>query len=169
MHVWKDQVTTDEDSPPVPVFLDLLSGPNYPLSQAFYRAGWKVVQPIDLQIDADFDITNSSVQKAIAHILPKCHLVSTAMDRSTKSRIREIALPGKRAPQPLRSERHPRGLPTLSPEQARRVDTDNAASDFQLAVQHVMDHNGRGAFRENPRRSLHWKDPNECWMKDNHR
>ena len=169
LHVWEDQVATDEDSPPVPVFLDLLSGPNYPLSQAFYWAGWKVVQPIDLQIDADFDITNSSVQKALAHILPKCHLVSTAMDCSTKSRIREIALPGKRAPQPLRSERHPRGLPTLSPEQAQRVDTDNAASDFQLAVQHVMDHHGRGAFRENPRRSLHWKDPNECWMKDNHR
>ena len=81
------------------------------------------------------------------------------MDCSTKSRIREIALPGMRAPQPLRSERRPRGLPTLSPEQAQRVETGNEASDFQLAVQHVMDPHGRGAFRENPRRSLHWKDP----------
>lgn len=79
LHVWDDTVATDEDSTPIPVFLDLLSGPNYPLSQAFYWAGWKVVQPIDLQIDAEFDITNPSVQTAIAHILPKCHLVSTAM------------------------------------------------------------------------------------------
>ena len=90
------------------------------------------------------------------------------MDCSTKSRIREIALPGRRAPQPLRSEQHPRGLPTLTSDQALRVEKDNQASDFQLAVQHVMNHHGRGAFRENPRRSLHWKDPNEVWMKNNH-
>ena len=101
MHVWNDQVATNDDHSPIPVFLDLLSGPNYPLSQAFCWAGWKVVQPIDLQIDRDFDITNSSVQRAIAHILPTCHLVSTAMDCSTKSRIREIALPGLRAPKPF--------------------------------------------------------------------
>jgi len=168
LHVWDDTVATADDLTPIPVFLDLLSGPNYPLSQAFYWAGWKVVQPIDLQIDDEFDITNSSVQTAIAHILPKCHLVSTAMDCSTKSRIREIALPGRRAPPPLRSEQHPRGLPTLTSDQALRFEKDNQASDFQLAVQHVMNHHGRGAFRENPRRSLHWKDPNEVWMKNNH-
>ena len=53
----------------------------------------------------------------------------------------------------------------MSPEQARTIEKDNAASDSQLAVQHVMDHHGRGALRENPRRSLHWKDPNQTWMK----
>ena len=164
MHVRNDQVATNDDHSPIPVFLDLLSGPKYPLSQAFCWAGWKVVQPIDLQIDRDFEITNSSIQRAIAHILPTCHLVSTAMDCSTKSRIREIALPGLRAPKPLRSEQHPRGLPTLPEDQAQRVDADNKASDFQLAVQHVMHSHGRGAMRENPRRSFHWADPNEVWM-----
>ena len=164
MHVWNDQVATNDDHSPIPVFLDLLSGPNYPLSQAFCWAGWKVVQPIDLQIDRDFDITKSSIQRAIVHILPTCYLVSAAMDCSAKSRIREIALPGLRAPKPLRSEQHPRGLPTLPEDQAQRVDADNKASDFQLAVQHVMHSHGRGAMRENPRHSLHWADPNEVWM-----
>ena len=47
MHVWSDQVATDDDPSPVPVFLDLLPEPNYHLSQAFCWAGWKVVQPIE--------------------------------------------------------------------------------------------------------------------------
>ena len=88
--VWKSHVATNDDLPQIPVFLDLLAGPNYPLSQAFQWAGWKVVQPIDYQIDSDFDITKPAVQHAIIQLLPECHLVSAAMDCSTKSRIREI-------------------------------------------------------------------------------
>ena len=66
-----------------------------------------------------------------------------------------------RAPKTLRSER---GLPTLNGAQAQRVEADNAASDFQLAAQYVMHTSERGAFREKPRLSLHWSDPNEVWM-----
>ena len=147
--VWESHVDTNDDQPQVPVFLDLLAGPNYPLSQAFQWAGWKVVQPIDYQIDNDFDITNPSVQHAVSRILPQCHLVSAAMDCSTKSRIREIRLPGAQG------------------RDLHRVVQDNKASDFQLAVQHVMHEKGRGAIRENPARSLHWEDPNEKWVCEN--
>ena len=146
--VWKFHVATNDDLPQIPVFLDLLAGPNYPLSQAFQWAGWKVVQPIDYQIDSDFDITKPAVQHAIIQLLPECHLVSAAMDCSTKSRIREIRLPGANQPLPLRSEAHPRGLPHLHGRDLQRVVQDNAASDFQLAIQHVMHCQGRGALRE---------------------
>ena len=32
--VWKSHVATNDDLPQIPVFLDLLAGPNYPLSQS---------------------------------------------------------------------------------------------------------------------------------------
>ena len=67
-----------DDQPQVPVFLDLLSGPHFPLAQAFEWAGWKIVQPIDLLIDSEFDSVKPSVQKAINAVLPQCHLVSAA-------------------------------------------------------------------------------------------
>lgn len=128
------------------------------------------MQPIDIKLDKDFDINSPPVRKALGARLSECHLVSTAMDCSTKSRIREIAIPGRRSPKPLRSEEHPRGLPNLAPADAARVQADNAASDFVLAIQTVMHEHGRGAFRENPRRSYHWSDPVEehlhsqgCW------
>ena len=92
----------DDDQPQVPVFLDLLSGPHFPLAQAFEWAGWKIVQPIDILIDREFDLVKPSVQKAINAVLPQCHLVSAAIDFSTKSQIREIKLPGTNAPKPLR-------------------------------------------------------------------
>ena len=43
---WRDaQLHADES--PVPVFMDLLSGPCGLLACAFDWAGWKVVQPLD--------------------------------------------------------------------------------------------------------------------------
>ena len=118
------------------------------------------MQPLDLKIDPEFDLNDSSVRQAIATRLPECHLCSAAMDCSTKSRIRELAMPGG-GPAPLRSNKHPRGLPSLSTRDRDRVDKDNYCSDFLLAVQAVMDSRSRGAMRENPRRSLHWVDPVE--------
>ena len=120
-----------------------------------------VLQPIDFLIDAAFDVTDVVVQQAIGKVLPECHLVSAAIDCSTKSRIREIKLSGGRGPRPLRSTQFPRGLPQLAVHEASRVASDNACSDFLLAVQHVLAEHGRGAFRENPSNSLHWDDPVE--------
>ena len=103
----------------------------------------------------------SCSKQAIGKVLPECHLVSAAIDCSTKSRVREIKLSGGRGPRPLRSTQFPRGLPQLAVHEASRVASDNACSDFLLAVQHVLAEHGRGAFRENPSNSLHWDDPVE--------
>ena len=165
-HAWdlfNSQVHPDDNQPNTPLFFDLLSGPNYPLTQAFAWAGWRTMQPLDLKIDPDFNLNHSSVRKAIAAKLPECHLCSAAMDCSTKSRVREIAMPGG-GPQPLRSNKYPRGLPSLKPADRARVDADNQCSDFLLAMQATMHANGRGALRENPRRSLHWSDPVEAFL-----
>ena len=47
---WSQVETMDDDQPQAPVFLDLLSGPHFPLAQAFEWAGWKIVHPIDILI-----------------------------------------------------------------------------------------------------------------------
>eukprot|EP00438_Fugacium_kawagutii_P015959 Skav227096 [mRNA] locus=scaffold199:6515:11398:+ [translate_table: standard] len=163
--VWADFRVTDDDLPQVPVFLDLLSGERCPLSYAFKWAGWNVLHPVDFALDQSLDLTAKSVQVEIANVLPTCHLVSCAIDCSTKSRIREIPLSGKSAPRPLRTEAHPRGLPGLDSHNKHRIQQDNQCSDFVLAaVQHLMQSHGRAAFRENPRNSLHWFDDVECWL-----
>ena len=52
----------------------------------------------------------------------------------------------------------------MTPADRARVEADNQCSDFLLAMQAVMQANGRGALRENPRRSLHWADPVEAFL-----
>ena len=95
---------TAGDAPPtVPCFLDVLSGPRFPLAKAFSWAGWRVVTPIDLLIDKDFDINSAAVRTAIFHVLPQVHLLSCAVACNTKSRAREISRPGMSLPKPLRS------------------------------------------------------------------
>ena len=128
-----------------------------------------MLQPIDYEISSEFDVTSPRVQQAIAESLPKVHVVSCALDCSTKSRIREIPLPGPQpAPKPLRTLAHPRGVPGLPQHLHDRVRRDNLCADFLLAVQYLMVDKGRGAFRENPRNSLHWVDPCEEFLCASH-
>ena len=150
-------VPSDEQPP---VILDLFSGANAPLTKAFLWCGWQAVTPIDLEIDVEFDVTSPPVQKAIMHVLPQVAFISAAMSCSAKSRAREKR-PG---PLPLRSEKFPKGLPTLSPPDQERVDTNNTASDFALAIQEWGNEYHLGCLRENPLNSLHWHDPVEKHM-----
>ena len=92
-----------------------------------------------------FDATDPSVQRAIGQVLPTVHLSAAAIDCSTKSRIREIPLPGaKRAPKPLRSQVLPRGLRSIRGRDAERIAADITCSDFLFATQHVLRAHGRG-------------------------
>ena len=136
----------DEMATSGPVMLDLFSGENAPLAQAFNWCGWRVVTPIDIAIDVDFDVTRPAVRRAILHVLPEVSLLSAAFSCSTKSRAREKQ-PG---PKPLRSDAHPRGLPTLMGPQLQRVEDDNLMSDFSLACQAWLNSQGAGCLRENP-------------------
>eukprot|EP00435_Cladocopium_sp_Y103_P018485 s228_g4.t1 len=140
-----------------PVMLDLFSGPRAPLAKAFLWCGWRVVTPIDLDIDEEFDVTRPAVQRALLQLLPQVSLQAAAFDCSTKTRAREKS-PG---PPPLRSQFQPRGLPLLKPADAQRVAQDNLASDFGLAMQAWGANHGQACLRENPLNSLHWHDPCE--------
>ena len=156
-----DEVTPSQpNGAHCPVMLDLFSGANAPLTKAFIWCGWKAVTPIDLEIDPELDVTSPSVQKALLHVLPKVSFIAAAMSCSTKSRAREKP-PG---PRPLRSDRFPRGLPDLHGSELHRVQVDNEASDFALALQQWGADYGLGCLRENPLNSLHWKDPVECFL-----
>ena len=68
----------DEMATSGPVMLDLFSGENAPLAQAFNWCGWRVVTPIDIAIDMDFDVTRPAVRRAILHVLPEVSLLSAA-------------------------------------------------------------------------------------------
>ena len=150
---------TAGDAPPtVPCFLDVLSGPRFPLARAFSWAGWRVVTPIDLLIDKDFDINSAAVRAAIFHVLPQVHLLSCAVACNTKSRAREISRPGMSLPKPLRSAQHPRGLPDLQPKDAAQVAQDNEASDFQLALQQAVGPSARTHGAAGTGR-IQWKRP----------
>ena len=157
-----DVAPAQPDGDKLPVLLDLFAGANAPLTKAFMWCGWKAVTPIDLEIDPDFDVTEPSVQRALLRVLPEVAFITAAMSCSTKSRAREKP-PG---PRPLRDDRFPRGLPTLSGAELQRVELDNEASDFALALQQWGNEYGLGCLRENPLNSLHWKDPVECslWL-----
>ena len=157
-----DVAPAQPDGDKLPVLLDLFAGANAPLTKAFMWCGWKAVTPIDLEIDPDFDVTEPSVQRALLRVLPEVAFITAAMSCSTKSRAREKP-PG---PRPLRDDRFPRGLPTLSGVELQRVELDNEASDFALALQQWGNEYGLGCLRENPLNSLHWKDPVECslWL-----
>ena len=157
-----DVAPAQPDGDKLPVLLDLFAGANAPLTKAFMWCGWKAVTPIDLEIDPDFDVTEPSVQRALLRVLPEVAFITAAMSCSTKSRAREKP-PG---PRPLRDDRFPRGLPTLSGAELQRVELDNEASDFAFALQQWGNEYGLGCLRENPLNSLHWKDPVECslWL-----
>ena len=121
---WIDRGATNDSRPKLPVFLDPMSGPTFPLSMAFQWAGWKVLHPVDILFGSEFDLTLAATHDAVSHTLPHVDVVSCAMDCSTKSRIREIPMPGRHSPKPLRSSTHPRGAPGLTQQAAERVTRD---------------------------------------------
>ena len=83
------------------------------MAYALAWCGWKV-EPIDWLINKNHDLSDLMVQKAVAIQMQKCDAAIWAVDCSTLSRAREIAIPGhKHGPKPLRSEALPRGLHDL--------------------------------------------------------
>eukprot|EP00435_Cladocopium_sp_Y103_P072343 s416_g40.t1 len=149
-----------------PLFADLMCGPNAPLSQAFLFCGWRTMQ-VDWLLDPSHDLADPARQASLGPQLNECDFVAAALDCSTKSRAREIPRvfeDGRKAPGPLRSDRHPEGLPNLSSKDQRRVDTDNQACAWVLTQLQKAADEQRGALRENPARSLHWELPQERAM-----
>ena len=149
-----------------PLFADLMCGPNAPLSQAFLFCSWRTLQ-VDWLLDRAHDLSDVRRQRSLEPPLDQCAFIAAALDCSTKSRAREIPrvfADGRKAPQPLQSDRYPEGLPNLRPRDQARVDTDNAACKWVLCRLQKAAESGRGGLRENPARSLHWSLPQEQEM-----
>ena len=142
-----------------PVFLDMFSGPNCPLSKALLWCGWSVVSPIDIAIDEDLDVTRPAVQNAIIARLPQVHATCAACSI---------------APPRLELERRDQVLchcvMTLTPVVCLPWKGLTWSGSLRtiwlqtLAIQDWMHSCGRAALRENPLNSLHWKDPVEACL-----
>ena len=150
--------------------LDLMCGPNAPITKAFLFCGWRA-GPVDILLNPAQDLSLDDFQAELRGSLDQACLLFAALDCSTKSAIREIPLrlpSGRQAPVPLRSHEHPMGLPGLNIRDQRRVSKDNCACKFVLDEQQRILDRGGGAIRENPNNSLHWCIPQEAemWVSD---
>ena len=153
-------------TPRPPLMADLFAGPNVPLTKAFLFCGWRCL-PVDWALDPSLDLADPARQKIMHEQLTDVDFIAAAFDCSTKSRAREIPRKfedGRPAPQPLRSESFPDGLPNLSARDQLRVDKDNAASSFILQEIDRLEQSGGASVRENPYRSLHWHVQQEVNM-----
>ena len=92
-----------------------------------------------------------------------------ALLRAELERIPRDFGDGRPPPRPLRSEKHPLGLPELTGSQLARVEQDNAAASFVLSEIDQLVDRGGGSVRENPYNSLHWWTPEEVAMWDSGR
>ena len=145
---------------------DIMAGPNTPITKAFLFCGWRTI-PVDWCFGTSHDLSSKAVQSHLRLLLQEATFVFAAMDCSTKSRAREIPRvfqDGRPAPGPLRSEKHPEGLPNLTGKDLERVRVDNQACAFVLEAIEGVVARGGGSIRENPGRSLHWHLPQERRM-----
>ena len=108
-----------------PFALDMFSGENAPVAYALSWCGWRV-EPVDWLLNARHDLSNAEVQRAVAIQVQACDAAIWAVDCSTLSRAREVAILGHHAaPRPLRAENEVRGLRTLEGRDAARVEQAN--------------------------------------------
>ena len=89
--------------------------------------------------------------------MQKCDAAIWAVDCSTLSRARRIAIPGhKYGPKPLRTEAMPRGFQTLQAHEAERVKQANLFIDFTFEQVALSIAAGKAAILESPARSHLW-------------
>jgi hypothetical protein len=94
-------------------------------------------------------------------------VLTSAPPCGTASRARDIPIPGKLAPRPLRSEEWPGGLPDLCPEDKSRVEKANLVYDAVFILVRAMLQQGRSVLIENPLRSYLWNLPSYAWLLQN--
>ena len=131
------------------------------LSLAFRTCGFSVVgldhsynrfEPEALVLDVDLSDSNSHhlVWAWLRH--PRLLFVAMAPPCGTSTRAREI--PG--GPRPLRSDKHPCGIPGLSPGEQLRVDKANTIYALCIDVAKHCLNSGILFMIDNPDRSLMW-------------
>ena len=136
-----------------PFALDMFSGENAPMAYALLWRGWRV-GPVDWLLNAPHDLSKPEVQRGVAFQVQSCDAAIWAVDCSTFSRAREMAIPGHHAaPRPLRAENEVRGLRTLEGRDAARVEQANLFIDFTFAQIAQSVSAGKAAILESPARS----------------
>ena len=139
-----------------PFALDMFSGKNAPVAYALAWCGWRV-EPVDWLLNERHDLSKPWVQNGVATQAKSCDAAIWAVDCSTLSRAREVAIPGHHAPpKPLRGESHVRGLPSLNGRDAERVEQANSFIDFTFAQIAQLVSDGKAAILESPARSHLW-------------
>ena len=166
----KDEANREEppgsDWGEAPLMVDIMCGPNAPLSKAFVLAQWRIAV-VDRVFGAEHNLADPQVQVEVQGILRGADFIWAALDCSTKSRVRDIPrrfADGREMPAPLRSETHPMGLPGLQGRDKERVTNDNEAAEFVLGELRMHQERGGASGRENPANSLHWCTPTEVGM-----
>ena len=112
---------------------------------------------MDWLIDPSHDLADEERQASPSSQLEEVIFIAGALDCSTKSWAREIPRrfeDGRPALGPLRSEAYPDGLPKLSAQDAKRVETDNKACTHVLREIQQLHDRGGGSVKENPARSF---------------
>ena len=139
-----------------PFALDMFSGENAPVAYALAWCGWRV-EPVDWLLNPQHDLSKAEVQHAVAIQVQACDAALWAVDCSTLSRAREVAIPGHHAaPRPLRAENEARGLRTLEGHDAARVEQANLFIDFTFGQIALAVSAGKAAVLESPARSHLW-------------
>ena len=88
-----DASADTRDDPPIPKALDLMAGPNAPVTCALRHCGWAVV-PFDIKISEEHDLSKTSLQESLLREADTTDAVIVAMDCNTLSRIMEKPMPG---------------------------------------------------------------------------
>ena len=138
-----------------PFALDVFSGENAPVAYALAWCGWRV-EP-DWLLNAQHDLSKEEFQQHVASLVDTCDAAIWAVDCSTLSRAREVAIPGHSGgPKPLRAENAVRGLTSLTGRDATRFEQANKFIDFTFAQIAKSVAAGSAAVLESPARSHLW-------------
>ena len=139
-----------------PYALDVFSGENAPVGYALAWCGWRV-EPIDWLLNAHHDLSKLEVQQGLATLVNSLDAAIWAVDCSTLSRAREVAIPGhNNGPKLLRAENAVRGLQSLAGRDATRVEQANLFIDFTFAQIGRSVAAGQAAILEPAARSHLW-------------
>lgn len=139
-----------------PYALDAFSGENAPVAYAPAWCGWRV-EPTDWLLNANRDLSKLKVQQSLAILLNSCDAAIWAVDCSTLSKAREMAIPRHtNRPKLLRAENEVRGLRSSAGRDATRVEQANLSIDCTFAQVAKSVAAGRAAIFKSSARSRLW-------------
>ncbi|CAK8997379.1 Uncharacterized protein SCF082_LOCUS5191 [Durusdinium trenchii] len=145
----------------VPLFSERYSGPEARLSRTMFKAGFRVVDPIDYKWDSTMDVFTERGKEWWAHAdASDPTLEHHAPDSKTFSRARgrpyQFAGKWYEGPVALRDESHVMGFTYLAAHEAAAVRKGNKMAMRSIAGCRTLHEEGRFFTLDHPRRSWMW-------------